>query len=776
MGIIHWLIVIIPFMMIMGMAVYSRKFIRGVSDFLVAGRVAGRYVISVAGVESALGVVTLVSLVEQKYATGFAMEFWASLTLPTSMFLSLTGFCAYRFRETKALSIGQFLEIRYSRKLRIFATTLRTFAEMLCNTIGPAVAARFFIYLLGIPHTINIFGWQAPTFMLLLAVVLFLALVIILTGGQISLIVTDCIQGLMSYPIFVIFSVYILVNFSWFGEITPVMVDRADGESFINPYDVENLRDFNLFALFSSLVCRPFNQAVWYGNGTSGAGRTPHEQKMAGMLGTWRGGFSAIMTMLVAISIITAMNHVNFLPKAHNIRKELTARVADEIVAHPKAKASITERAKNMPVPKVEKQPQLRRENNYETQFMDATREELIKNMAVEGEANQLFQQFRSLYNQNMLPVAMKNIMPPTILALFVLLMIMLMVSTDDSRIFASAATIVQDIIVPLRKTPLTPEQHIRLLKLMTVVVAIIFFFGSVYLSQMDYISLFTSISTSIWITGAGSVMTFGLYSRFGTTAGAWCSLFSGMFLAGGGFTLQRTWAKSVYPFLERHGWVDEVGNFLTTVSEPFNPYVVWMMNPVKFPINSTEIAFIATVTSVTIYIVVSLITCREPFNLDRMLHRGKYNFDGDEKKIHVKWSWKTVWSKLIGITPDYTRGDRAIAWSLFIYTFVYKFIIAFVLVAVCNIFFKWSNEAWGYYFYITHLIVPLPIAIVTTVWFFAGGVIDLRRLFIDLAKRKADYLDNGMVDGHVSLADKEAVRKLEEAEKAEKAENAEAK
>ncbi|MBR2632760.1 MAG: sodium:panthothenate symporter, partial [Lentisphaeria bacterium] len=169
---------------------------------------------------------------------------------------------------------------------------------MLCNTIGPAVAARFFIYLLGIPHTVNIFGFQAPTFMLLLAVVLVLALILILTGGQISLIVTDCIQGLMSYPIFVIFTIYILTNFSWFGEITPVMLDRADGESFINPYDVENLRDFNLFALFCHLIFRPLNQAVWYGNGTSGAGRTPHEQKMAGMLGTWRGGFSALMTLM----------------------------------------------------------------------------------------------------------------------------------------------------------------------------------------------------------------------------------------------------------------------------------------------------------------------------------------------------------------------------------------------------------------------------------------------------------------------------------------------
>ena len=762
MGILEWLIVIIPFAMIMGMAIYSRKFIRGVSDFLVAGRVAGRYVICVAGVESALGVVTLVSLVEQKYATGFAMEFWGSLVLPTSMFLSLTGFCAYRFRETKALSIGQFLEMRYSRKLRIFATSLRTFAEMLCNTIGPAVAARFFIYLLGIPHTINIFGWQAPTFMLLLAVVLVLALILILSGGQISLIVTDCIQGLMSYPIFVIFTVYILVNFSWFGEITPVMVDRADGESFINPYDVENLRDFNLFALFSSLVCRPFTQAVWYGNGTSGAGRTPHEQKMAGMLGTWRGGFSTLMTMLIAISIITTMNHVNFLPQAHKVRQELTCRVADEIVSNSKAKQAITEHAMALKVPEKTAQPRLERENNYETRFLNATRQELLKNMDVEGEANQLFQQFRSLYNQNMLPVALKNMMPPVMLALFVLLMIMLMVSTDDSRIFASAATIVQDIIVPLRKTPLTPEQHIKILKWMTLVVAVIFFFGSVYLSQMDYIQLFTSISTSIWITGAGSVMTFGLYSRFGTTAGAFASLFTGMTLAGGGFTMQRTWAKYIYPFLERNEWVDEVGTFLTTVSKPFDPYIVWMMNPVKFPINSTEIAFIATVTSITMYIVVSLITYRKPFNLDRLLHRGKYNFDGDDKKIHVEWSWKTFLSKIIGITPDYTKGDRAIAWSLFIYTFGYRFFVAFVLVAVSNLFFEWTSDMWGKYFYITHLAVPLPIAIISTVWFFIGGVIDLRRLFIDLAKRKENYLDNGMVEGNVSLADKAAVSKVE--------------
>ena len=81
----YWLIVIIPLLAVFGMALYSRRYIRSVSDFLVAGRVAGRYVISVAGMESALGVLTLVALVEVNYATGFAITFWQSLLLPLGM-------------------------------------------------------------------------------------------------------------------------------------------------------------------------------------------------------------------------------------------------------------------------------------------------------------------------------------------------------------------------------------------------------------------------------------------------------------------------------------------------------------------------------------------------------------------------------------------------------------------------------------------------------------------------------------------------------------------
>ncbi len=762
----YWLIVITPLLAVFGMALYSRRYIRSVSDFLVAGRVAGRYVISVAGMESAMGVLTLVALVEVNYATGFAITFWQSLLLPLGMFLSLTGFCAYRYRETKAMSIGQFLEMRYNRSFRIFATSLRSFAEILCNAIGPAVAVRFFIYLLGWPHYLTIFGWTVPTFMLLLVAVLIMALVIILSGGQISLIVTDCLQGLMCYPIFVIFTVFLLTHFSWFGEVTPVMLARAPQESFLDPYDISNLRDFNLFALIVVLIARPLSTAVWYGNGTSGAGRTPHEQKMAGILAEWRSGLSIVFCTLIAVAVITLMNHADFADQSYSIRRELSTRVAAEVIEDTRVLDAVVSDLRQLPAPDPETMTEqiLSRKQNYDTPFLDQALATLNTALPDSGEASKTFLQYRSLYNQNLLPVAMRNFMPPLLLSIFVLLLIMLMLSTDDSRIFNSAATITQDIIVPLRRRPLTPEEQLRCLRWMTVGVAVLFFLGSMFLAQMDYIQLFVNITTSIWICGAGSVMTFGLYSRFGTTAGAYAGLLAGSLISGGGFIIQRIWPNTIYPLLDSLGWVEPVGNFFHAVSAPFHPYIVWTMNPINFPVNSREISFIAMISSMVMYCLVSWMTCREPYNLDRLLHRGKYNFDGDDKKIQTSWTLRTIFSKLIGITPDYSRGDRITAYALFAYTFGYKFLLAFLAVIVCNIFFPWKPEWWGDYFFVTQVLIPGPVGAVTTVWFFIGGIMDLRRLFRDLAKRKADALDNGVVEGNVSLADQAAVRAVEAA------------
>ena len=52
-------------------------------------------------------------------------------------------------------------------------------------------------------------------------------------------------------------------------------------------------------------------------------------------------------------------------------------------------------------------------------------------------------------------------------------------------------------------------------------------------------------------------------------------------------------------------------------------------------------------------------------------------------------------------------------------------------------------------------IVIPCIAAVITTVWFLWGGIKDMRQLFIDLDKRIRDDLDNGMVEGNVSLSDK---------------------
>lgn len=183
---------------------------------------------------------------------------------------------------------------------------------MVTNAIGPAIATNFFIYFLGLPHEVMICGINLPCYAIIVVMCLTLATLVIWPGGRVSLLVTDSIQGLMSYPIFVVIIGFVILKFSWNVDLAPILLDRVDGESFLNPYDIAKLRDFNLFALIVNLVSSVINRASWIGNDTSNSGRTPHEQKMAGILGSFRNGFSMIMMILIGIITVVFMNSPEF--------------------------------------------------------------------------------------------------------------------------------------------------------------------------------------------------------------------------------------------------------------------------------------------------------------------------------------------------------------------------------------------------------------------------------------------------------------------------------
>jgi hypothetical protein len=365
-------------------------------------------------------------------------------------------------------------------------------------------------------------------FALVMMLFLGIAVLIVTLGGQVTIMVTDCVQGIISYPMYAIIVVFILYKFSWFHEMAPTLLDRPVGESMLNPYDISKLRDFNIFYVFVMICSSIMNRMAWSGTqGYNAAAATPHEQKMGGMLGSWRGGFSVMMYVLLAIAAYTFLHNPNFSKPATEIRKELAVKAMCD-VASSKEFAFVRREIKDyIKSGKIS--------TALQTRIKDLTPGELIasklnpdplKNLiktALKTENKGNAQTFGTIYGQMLVPVTIRKFLPIGITGIFCAVMIFLLISTDTTYMHSWGSIIVQDIILPFRKRPFTPKQQLILLRLIIAGVAVFAFIFSFFFGQVDYIMMFMQITGAIWLGGAGSCIVFGLYWKRGTNLGSVC-------------------------------------------------------------------------------------------------------------------------------------------------------------------------------------------------------------------------------------------------------------
>jgi len=347
-------------------------------------------------------------------------------------------------------------------------------------------------------------------------------------------------------------------------------------------------------------------------------------------------------------------------------------------------------------------------------------------------------------------------------MGLFCAICIFLLISTDTTYLHSWGSILVQDVILPIRGgKPFTPKQQLAMLRIMIALVAVFAFFFSYFFGQVDFIIMFFMITGAIWLGGSGPCIVFGLYWKRGTAAGAWTALLTGSSLSVTGILVQKYWVSLIYPWLYEKGMVDTIAVWLQRASSPFEPIILWRMSSEKFPINSMEIYGMIILLSVALYVIVSLLTCRTPFNMERMLHRGIYHREG-KKLEHPPFRWRTVIPRLIGIDNQYTRGDKVLAWSVFLWSFGWGFLFSFVVIAVWNFISPWSDEGWSLWFFINNFVLAGVIGVVSTIWFSIGGTVDLYRLFRDLARKDSNVLDDGRVIDHVSADDVKLVEQVE--------------
>ena len=126
---------------------------KSVTDFLSAGRTAGRYVLSVSSGVAGLGAISIVMFMEMGFVAGFALSWWGLSQGIIILAITMSGWVIYRFRMTRSLTLAQFLKRDTAETFVSFAGIVAFFAGIINFGIFPAVGAQFFINYCGLPDS-----------------------------------------------------------------------------------------------------------------------------------------------------------------------------------------------------------------------------------------------------------------------------------------------------------------------------------------------------------------------------------------------------------------------------------------------------------------------------------------------------------------------------------------------------------------------------------------------------------------------------------------------
>jgi len=336
-----------------------------------------------------------------------------------------------------------------------------------------------------------------------------------------------------------------------------------------------------------------------------------------------------------------------------------------------------------------------------------------VQSAAVKAEVSQIAQP--QLQTQMTVPIAVVHMLPPGIKGLLCIILLMGVFGGDGTHLLSWGSLFIQDVVVPLRKKPFAPEAHIRLLRWSMTGVAVFAFLFGCFFKQTEYIAMWWAVTEALYVGGAGVAIIGGLYWKKGTTAGAWAGLLTGSGLVTGGIIARQIWGD-------------------------------------KFPLNGVQISFFGSISACLVYGIISLLTCRENFNMDRMLHRGVYAVEA-EKKFETKSKTKVTWGRLIGLDEHFTFGDKLLAGGLFGWSMLWFGV--FVVGTTWNLIAPWPIAVWSQFWFVVGIGIPVFFAFVTAIWFTWGGIRDMRLFFRRLRAERVDALDNGMVVNHHNLDEK---------------------
>ncbi len=669
---IDWSIPLALFAVLLAVGIHSRRYGRSVAGFLAGNRCAGRYLLCVSHASSQVGVITLVWFFQQYYDAGFTSIWWGFLENPVMIAIALTGWVVYRFRETRALTLAQFLEQRYSRNFRVFCGIVAFISGVLNYAIFPAVTARVMISLCGLPATWSLGSTDVSTFATVMALLLASAVTFVFLGGQVTVMITDFLQGVVSNIAFLVVIAYLLTSVGWW-RMESVLLTQPAGKSLVDPFDIGGEQQFNIWYWLISAFVIFYTMKAWQGGaGYNSAALTPHESKMATVLEGWRWRVLLLVALIVPLAVRTFLEHPAFADASKGVTAALEAITVREYRAEQRVPVALGA----------------------------------------------------------MLPIGVRGLMACALYCAYL--------AVDNSYLHSWGAIFVQDVVLPIRArfvgdAPLRAGLHVGIIKISVLAIALFAFaFGLAY-RPSQYVAMWAAITASVFVAGAGSVIIGGLYWRRGSAPAAWSAMIVGIVL-------------SCYGILAKDHMVAEWLRS-SVVGGPFDAIAratLWINGSER--LSGQVLGFIAAISSISVYVTVSLLGRHADFDLDRMLFRGRWRetLPPSERDFREETgAGPPGWMRKLGFTREYSRIDTWITWV----TVSWPLLWTIVLIGGTALGLSTSiaTAAWARFWHVyTWLIFGVGCVIV--VWFTVGGFRDLARMYAHLRRYAADERDDGSV------------------------------
>ncbi len=340
-------------------------------------------------------------------------------------------------------------------------------------------------------------------------------------------------------------------------------------------------------------------------------------------------------------------------------------------------------------------------------------------------------------------PVVLSLVLPTGLKGLLAAMMLAAFISTHNTYLHSWGSIFTQDVVLPIcnwRGFRPSKRLHLWLLRIAIVGVAVFaFVYGAAFYDPAEPIILYLAVTGAIFLGWSGTVIIGGLYWDRGTGRAAWTTAILGSSFTLVSFVLQRMndAFRESGDTTAFFGWFDGLG--VEGVRAAADSIASHMPD-------GKEILGLTMALCITTYVIVSLLG-RERFNLDALLHRGKYAIEGEVE--HAGGPVSRL-GRMLAFTSEHTRGDRIIAvltvgliggWFLI---FVAGTVWALVYLGRGGSLEAMTSTWLSYWRW--RLWLMLASAAVATVWLAVGGAFDMRVLFRRLREVRRDDEDDGMV------------------------------